>query len=133
MNSATKAPVIAPDHSLYEYCVVRYVPRIDREEFINVGLLMMCKRRRWLKARIHLDEKKLAAMGSALGMAALRRQLELFERRDVPQPGLPVEETYRWLCAPKNAVVQTSPSHPGLADGGDLDLTFERLFSELVL
>ena len=48
------------DKHLYEYAVIRYVPRVEREEFINVGLIMMCKRRRWLRVELWIDERKMA-------------------------------------------------------------------------
>lgn len=128
------------DDYLYEYAVIRYVPRIDREEFLNVGLIMMCKRRRWLHCELHLDEKRLNALDPSLDIKSLKRQLAMFEKRDVPVAGLPVEETYRWLTAPKSAMIQTSPSHPGLCEPADADTdqleplhsTFSRLMKELV-
>lgn len=129
-----------PDDYLYEYAVIRYVPRIDRGEFLNVGLIMMCKRRRWLHCELHLDEHRLRALDPSLDLPALRRQLSMFERRDVPSPGLPVEETYRWLTSAKSAMLQTSPSHPGIclpsSDNADplepLHGTFSRLMDEMV-
>lgn len=107
--------VTAPDNLLYEYAVIRYVPRVEREEFINVGLLMMCKRRRWLRCAIYLDAERLKAFDSRVNIERLRHQLQLFERSGVPFPDSPVEERYRWLVAAKSACLQTSPSHPGIA------------------
>lgn len=104
-----------PDDYLYEYAVIRYVPRIDRGEFLNIGLLMMCKRRRWIHCELHLDEPRLRALDPTLDIRTLRKQLEMFEKPDIPFPGLPVEERYRWLTAAKSAIIQTSPSHPGIA------------------
>lgn len=130
-----------PDDYLYEYAVIRYVPRIDRGEFLNVGLIMMCKRRRWIHCELHLDERRLRALDPTLDLPALRRQLEMFERRDIPFKDLPVEERYRWLTAAKSAILQTSPSHPGMAiaEAGatsdplePLHATFSRLMEELV-
>ena len=123
-----------PDERLYEYAVVRYVPRVDREEFVNIGLIMMCKRRRWLKGFIELDEVRLKAFDPKLNIDSLKIQSAIFMRDDVPSNDIPVEERYRWLTAVKSAVLQVSPSHPGLLRTGDtsLDSEFERLFSELV-
>lgn len=131
-----------PDERLYEYAVVRYVPRVDREEFVNIGLLMMCKRRKWLKGEVWLDEGRLRAFDPGINIDALRAQASLFMREDVPSRGLPVEERYRWLTAVKSAVLQVSPSHPGLlvsapasaapVSSDDLDTEFKRLFSSLV-
>lgn len=121
----------APDANLYEYAVVRYVPRVEREEFVNIGLIMMCKRRRWLRSEIHIDEPRILSLCPQADLALLRRQVALFSRRDVPAPGLPVEETYRWLTAAKSAILQTSSSHPGISHA-PLDDTFARLLHDLV-
>ena len=118
------------DKHLYEYAVVRLVPRIEREEFINVGLLMMCKRHRRLQMRLRIDDAKLAAMAPD---AELCRALERIRRGEPcagPVAAYPVEERFRWLTAAKSACVQTSRPHPGLTT--DFDTTFERLFAELV-
>ena len=123
--------LFAPDANLYEYAVVRYVPRVEREEFINIGLIMMCKRRRWLRCEIRIDEARIHALYPSADLSLLRRQAELFRCDNVPVPGLPVEETYRWLTAAKSAILQTSPSHPGLCTV-HLEVTFARLLRELV-
>lgn len=132
----------SPDALLYEYAVVRYVPRVDREEFLNIGLVMMCKRQRWLKGRICLNSSRIEALNPAVNLADLLRQASLFERDDVPSADIPVEERYRWLTAVKSAVLQVSPSHPAMipesAAIGEgkpavLDREFERLFRDLVI
>lgn len=121
----------------YEYAVVRYVPRVEREEFINVGLAMMCKRRRWIKVDISLPESKLCAMCPDTDKGILKRQLQSFIDIAEGRPGAgpvaqyPVEERFRWISAVKSSVIQTSRPHPGVCE--DLDVTFERLFQELVL
>lgn len=133
------------DERLYEYAVVRYVPRVDREEFVNIGLLMMCKRCKWLKGEICLDEHRLRAFDPRVDMESLRAQASIFMRDDVPSSEIPVEERYRWLTAVKSAVLQVSPSHPGViparlnAETGQpqsavsgMVSEFERLFRELV-
>lgn len=132
-----------PDERLYEYAVVRYVPRVDREEFVNIGLIMMCKRRRWLRGGIGLDERRLRGFDPKVNVESLRTQASLFMRSDVPSREMPVEERYRWLTAVKSAVLQVSPSHPGLlaespcagdkpSATDDLDFEFERLFRDLI-
>ena len=121
----------------YEYAVVRYVPRVEREEFINVGLAMMCKRRRWIKVGIFIPEGKLCAMCPDTDREILARQLQSFieiaegKRSAGPVAQYPVEERFRWISAVKSSVIQTSRPHPGLCE--DLDATFSRLFEELVL
>lgn len=129
------------DDLLYEYAVIRYVPRIDREEFMNIGLIMLCKRRKWLYSRISLDRGRLHALDPGIKFDALLRQSQMFERPGLPFPDLPPEEQYRWLTAAKSAVLQTSPSHPGIItakeeetiDNDLLRKEFDRLFAEIVL
>lgn len=131
-----------PDERLYEYAVVRYVPRVDREEFVNIGLIMMCKRLRWMKGEICLDEKRLRAFDPKVNLDSLGVQSALFARTDVPSRDIPVEERYRWLTAVKSAVLQVSPSHPGVlafdaeareqVSADDLEAEFSRLLADLV-
>lgn len=130
-STITNPGLCAPDANLYEYAVIRYVPRVEREEFINIGLIMMCKRRRWLRCEILINEPRIRSLCSSADISLLRRQAALFRRGDVPGPGLPVEETYRWLTATKSAILQTSPSHPGISSA-PLETTFVRLLKELV-
>lgn len=124
------------DKLLYEYAVIRYVPRIEREEFINVGLIMMCKRKKWLRSELKIDRKKLSAYDSPLTADELETQLSEFKLIGERCPGsgpmgqLEAEERFRWLTAVKSCVIQTSRPHAGLTD--DLDSTFDRLLSELV-
>ncbi len=116
--------------------MLRYVPRVEREEFVNVGLAMMCKRRRWIKVAVILPERKLCAMCPDTDCEALARQLQAFvdiaegKRSAGPVAQYPVEERFRWISAVKSSVIQTSRPHPGLCD--DLESTFSRLFAELV-
>lgn len=131
-NDLNEVATMAPDANLYEYAVIRYVPRVEREEFINIGLIMMCKRRRWLKCRLLIDEARIRALCPQADVDRLKHQAALFERGDVPERGLPVEETYRWLTAAKSAILQTSQSHPGIVSDDTLESTFERLVKELV-
>lgn len=99
---------------IYEYCVLRYVADIEREEFINVGMLMMCKRYKWLRAEVFIDEPRINSCFTGADIPLLRNQITAFTRDDVPEKGIPVEERYRWLAAVKSAVIQTSCSHPGI-------------------
>lgn len=129
--------------TIYEYCILRYVPDIERGEWINVGLLMMSKRARWMRTQVLIDERRVAAISPKSDIARLRTQLGVFLRDDVPSSDLPVEERYRWMAAVKSAVIQTSPSHPGLlphhteATRVDirnmLESQFDALFSRLVM
>lgn len=131
------------DKIIYEYCVLRYVPDVERGEFLNVGLMMMCKRWKWLRVELLIDEARILALSPCADLPLLRRQLEMFLKKDVPSPGLPVEERYRWFAAVKSAIIQTSPSHPGIILSPNpesseesiesaLEITFADLFSRLV-
>lgn len=127
---------MADDLNLYEYAVIRYVPRVEREEFINVGLVMMCKRRRWLRIEVKPDPRKLSVYDCAHTIEEIERQLEAFvkvgrgEQDGGLMAALPVEERFRWLTAVKSSCLSTSRPHPGKA--ADLDAAFDRLRSELV-
>lgn len=122
---------------LYEYAVVRFVPDIEREEFVNIGLVMMCKRRRWLCVRFSIDEERIKALHPDVDIQSLKSQIKGFERvscADTANGGsiatLEAHERFRWLTAVRSAGIQTSRPHCGLTP--DLDNTFNQLFSRLV-
>lgn len=122
---------------IYEYCLLRYVPDIERGEFINVGLLMMCKRTKWLNCRLNIDTQALNVLFNS-DTEFIKNQIKVFERKDVPNPELPVEEKYRWMAAVKSAIIQTSQSHSGLIfcelENAEtlLNEKFDYLFNRLV-
>ena len=99
---------------VYEYALLRYVPDIERGEFVNIGLMMMCKRYRWLKVHLNIDQRRISALFPDADIDMLTRQSRVFTADGVPFRDLPVEERYRWLAAVKSAIIQTSPSHPGI-------------------
>lgn len=127
---------------IYEYCLLRYVPDVEREEFVNVGLMMMSKRYRWMRCELYINEQRISAMFRNPDIDRLRIQLSVFSRNDVPFPDLTVEERYRWLAAVKSAIIQTSPSHPGIIPLSSpisrkeitdlLDEKFNNLFQRLI-
>ena len=129
-------PVLAP----YEYSIVRLVPCIEREEFINFGVLLFCKQHRFLGARIELDEPRLLLLAPRADVCEIRRHLDLIQRivagdRDAGEIGaLSQAERFRWLTSPRNTVVQPSPVHPGLSldPQASLDALFERLVTATV-
>ena len=90
---------------LYEYAVIRFVPRVEREEFINVGLIMFSKRARFIKARYQVDEKKLCLFSSELDMDSLYASLKVFDRicsgtaGGGPIASMDIPEPFRWLTA----------------------------------
>lgn len=121
---------------LYEYSVVRFLPDVGRGEFVNVGLVMMCKRRRWIRAAIHVDPALLERFCPEADIDALAGQLKSFTSvadgtSDSPVAALEAHERFRWLTAVRSACIATSRPHPGTAY--DLDATFDRLFRSNVL
>lgn len=122
---------------LYEYAVIRFVPRVEREEFINVGIILFSKRAKYIKARYQVDERKIRLFSSELDMDSLYASLKVFDpicsgaKEAGPIAAMDIPERFRWLTAVRSSSIQTSRPHPGFSD--DLDTTFEKLFSELVL
>ncbi|RZJ28565.1 MAG: DUF3037 domain-containing protein [Chryseobacterium sp.] len=125
------------EQKLYEYAVIRLVPKPEREEFFNVGLVLFSKREKFIKVKIHLCEDKFRVMHSKIDFADVRNHLESFvniasgERSAGSIAQLDIPERFRWLTAVKSSIIQTSRPHPGASL--DLEKTFERLFEELVL
>ncbi len=121
---------------LYEYAVIRVVPRVECEEFLNVGLLLFCKRQKYLRAMIKLNHTKLSLFNTELDWEQLEINLASFEliskgdKNGGPIAQFEVSERFRWLSAVRSSCIQTSRPHSGFAD--NLDSTFEKLFEELV-
>lgn len=124
------------ENKLYEYAVIRLVPKVEREEFFNVGLILFSKKEKFIESRVHLCEKKFNLMHSKLDFQEVKQSLENFSRiaKGDPQSGpiaqLDLAERFRWLTALRSSSIQTSRPHPGKS--ADLKATFERLFEELV-
>lgn len=124
-----------PARAAYEYTVVRVVPCVEREEFLNAGVILFCKLHRFLGARVSLDAARLLALQPCADVAEIRRQLDLIPMivKGGPEAGefgaLSPAERFRWLASPRNTVVQPSPVHPGLCDDPQaaLDAIFARL------
>lgn len=125
------------DKHLYEYAVIRVVPRVEREEFLNAGIIVFCKRARFIKVLYTINEAKLHALDPELDIAQISLNLMSFERiaRGAKDGGpiaqLETPERFRWLTAVRSSVIQTSRPHPGLCE--DLDYKATKLFEELVL
>ena len=121
---------------LFEYAVLRVVPRVEREEFLNVGVIVYCRSLGFLETRFALPEAKLLAVAPDLDLEEITVRLQVFERicRGRATGGaigqLPIAERFRWLTATRSTVVQSSAVHPGrCADAGE---TLTRLFAQLV-
>ena len=122
---------------LYEYAVIRAVPRVEREEFVNVGIILFSKKAKYINVRCHIDEAKIKALSLDFDMDMLRANIEaLIDVCKSAKNGgviaqFDIPERFRWLTAVRSASLQTSRPHPGFSS--DLDKTVDALFYELVL
>ena len=122
--------------SPFAYTVLRAVPRVERGEFINVGVVLFCREKRFLGARIGLDADRLAALSPECEAAGIRTQLEAIVRvaegdADAgPIARLSQSARFHWISSPHSTIVQRSEAHTGLTD--DPAATLEHLFRTLV-
>jgi hypothetical protein len=120
----------------YEYSVIRVVPRAEREEFVNAGVILFCDARDFLRARIELDQGRLLALCPEIDLGMVQDHLDGVCRISLggaaagPIGLLSPRERFRWLVAPRSTVLQTSPPHAGLCE--DPDAALERLLDQLV-
>lgn len=125
-----------PTLHTYDYAIVRVVPRVERGEFVNAGVIVSCKSAGYLKARIELDEARLLALAPTTDLPPIRAALAAI-------PGicaggaaagalasLSARERFDWLVAPRSSAIQTSPVHTGRCD--DLDLALDKLLQRMV-
>ena len=126
-----------PEKHLFEYAVIRVVPCVEREEFLNVGVILYCASQGFLQTQHYLPAERLRAFNQDLDIPELQERLLAFERicggrtQGGPIGQLPVASRFRWLTATRSTVVQTSPVHPGLCT--DPQETLQKLFSQLIL
>lgn len=122
---------------IYEYAVICFIPDIERNERINVGLIMMCKRHRWIRLKFIIDEQRILSLAPYSDLPLLKKQLEGFsaiaagDHSYGPIAILEPEERFRWLTSVKSTCIQTSRPHPGITN--NLDSTFESIYSRLVV
>ncbi|GGF26909.1 DUF3037 domain-containing protein [Hymenobacter cavernae] len=121
---------------LFEYAVIRVMPRVEREEFLNVGVILYCAGRGFLQTKYTLNEARLRAFSTELDTPELHERLRTFERICAGRKEggvigqLPVASRFRWLTSTRSTIVQTSPVHPGLCQ--DPTETLARLFAQMV-
>ncbi len=117
---------------VFEYALIRVVPRVERGEAINVGVIVYSQAFRYLCARIELDERRLLAVDPLVDLDPVRTALSAFEKActEGPLAGRPLGERFRWLTAPRSTIVQPGPVHSGLTTDPDAELT--HLFDTLV-
>lgn len=126
-----------PGKHLYEYAVIRLVPRVEREEFLNVGIILFSKGAKYLNCKYHIDTEKLKLFSCEMEEKDFEESLSAFEKicsgskegGAVAQWEIP--DRFRWLTAQRSSSLQTSRPHNGFSD--DLEATLNRLFKELVL
>jgi hypothetical protein len=124
------------DPCAYDYALIRVLPRVERGECINAGVIVCSTARAFLKARIELDEARLLALDPAADIASVSAALDAFVRicEGGSQAGtigqLPLRARFDWLVAPRSTVIQTSPVHSGRCS--DLEGAMERLLAGMV-
>ena len=123
--------------NLFEYAVVRVVPRVEREEFLNVGVILYCAKLNFLQTLYTLNEERLRIFCTEVDKQELLQNLQAFERICIggneagPIGRLDTAERFRWLTATRSTILQTSKVHPGFSTNPQETLT--RLYTQLVL
>jgi hypothetical protein len=117
---------------IFEYALIRIVPRIERGESINAGVIVYSKSYRFLKTRIELNETRIKTLDPGADLDAIKAALTAFDRAcaEGPLAEQTLGERFRWLTAPRSAMVQPGPAHAGVTEDPPADL--DRLFNALV-
>ncbi|HET6557404.1 MAG TPA: DUF3037 domain-containing protein [Prolixibacteraceae bacterium] len=121
---------------IYEYAIIRVVPVVEREEFVNAGVILFCKKKKFIRMLYRLREEKILALMPDADIGEISKNMEAFSRiaageKDAgPIAGMDEAERFRWLTAVRSASIQTSRPHPGMSD--DLDKAVNTLFAEMV-
>jgi len=125
------------ERDLFEYGIIRFVPRVERDEFFHIGVVLFCKKQNFLEAKFHINETKLQAMAPNFDFQELEQYTLAFSRicqgKDSNSPISLYEkiERFRWLTANRSTVLQVSPVHPGLCMNASE--TLQKIFEEQVL
>ncbi|WP_456315683.1 DUF3037 domain-containing protein [Pseudomonas shirazensis] len=125
------------DNHLYEYAVIRVVPRVEREEFLNIGIILFCKRAKFIKVLSHIDDAKIEALSNDFDVEQLHcnvtalKKIASGDKDGGPIGEMDIPSRFRWLTAIRSSAIQTSRPHTGLCQ--DLEKTIQRLFEELIL
>lgn len=125
------------EKQLFEYAVLRVVPRVEREEFMNVGVVLFSKKQKFLQVKFNVDKERLKALYNNLDIAEIESYLQAFDKICKAEKGcspialLDAASRFRWLTATRSTVLQTSKVHPGFCN--DLEAALQKLFEQLVL
>jgi hypothetical protein len=125
-----------PEHSSYDYAVIRVVPHVERGECINVGVLLFCRTRNFLGALIQPDPHRLLVLAPDLDLTAVREQLDMITLtcEGSPETGnigrMSLSERFHWLVSPKSTIIQTSEVHCGICH--DPAVALQHLLHKLV-
>ncbi|MEE1885520.1 DUF3037 domain-containing protein [Pedobacter flavus] len=121
---------------IFEYAVIRFVPRVEREEFLNVGVVLFCAKQKFLSALVKVDEARISSFNQDSDIEELKRHLQSFNsicagaKSGGPIASLDQASRFRWLTAARSTIIQTSKVHPGLTL--DAQETLNQLFKEQV-
>ena len=124
------------ENHLFEYAVIRVVPRVEREEFVNVGVILYCSSQRFLETRYELNKSRLRVFSNDIDFEEIEARLCAFTNVCAGSGGsgpigkLPLASRFRWLTATRSTIMQLSPVHPGLCI--EPKLTLEKLYDQLV-
>lgn len=121
----------------YDFAAIRVVPRVDREEFVNAGVILYCAQLKFLRAKVQVDESRLTALWPGLDLGLVRQHLEAIPKICAGSPdagpiaALTLSERFHWLVAPRSTMIQISPVHSGICASPEpvLDDLFARLVS----
>lgn len=125
------------DKVSYEYAIIRVVPKVEREEFINVGVILYSKKKKFLDLKYQIEADRLKAFAPDLDLTLIRSYLKAWDlicqggKSGGPIGQLEIQVRFRWLTANRSTIIQSSAVHPGLCDQPEQVL--EQLFAEYVL
>ena len=120
----------------FDYAVIRVVPRVEREEFVNAGVIVFCLERNFLEARVHASPERLKALWPELDVELIVQHLEALrriaagDRSAGPIAQLSLRERFHWLVSPRSTMIQVSPVHSGICTGDPRE-ALDRLFQQL--
>ncbi|TXD49574.1 MULTISPECIES: DUF3037 domain-containing protein [unclassified Polaribacter] len=125
------------DKVTFEYAIIRLVPKVEREEFFNIGVILFSKRKKFLNIKYHINPNKLKSLAPDLELATLNAYLNAWKiicegKSSAGKIGeLEISDRFRWLAACRSTIIQSSKTHPGLCENPEMEL--ESIFEKYVL